>query len=814
MGLFGDLFGKKDEPTLTSKEIDTRTQDEKDRDLLISSLYQQEQLLGVSIGAFNNEKERQNKLEPPKNQEQFINRNSQLGELRSPITKYTNNIRDLLRNAGVSPDKYSDIYSMYVEGRDVASENYTSERLQALDDEIKQKTTRGNLPDFDELNRRRMGLESDGTLQSGQTPASQGIDALQKSGNLSPEDIEKIASNLEGSGASQSEIDKAQNLRDSITNPTPQRTPGGYLGDEITPEQPMDFIGAGYAEPSTEQSTESNKPDTSNIEPITESNTDLGGGVLGGDVIDETGTAGVIPSDEPNLRGSGLQGGRVGQRNDDLETTQKHHEATETTTIQDETLDFQHLGGSRTNFDNNFVGFVLEQFLKKSLNVLTSKVTGIDTKWTNLVIEPAVSKAPELYNLLRNGMGNEYGRLDIHDNHQSLTRPTLPLIIIILYLYVVDRGNDFKIDFNFIEGYFIKKVLKDYFNFNNELVDYGMDIISKIPNELATAYKKQKGNMENIITANEVNEISKLVQYINIEYSKRFNKNLANELFNFENKQSLYLYEMLETLPSSSTLFQISSAFNTINNLISEMVTNPYLLVQLIALIYDENENKNLASSDVLSRGKVDKYIYYYSDLEGGVKEDLKVSVLKNIHLDMDKRGKVKGMSLIENSDKVALYNYKGRYYVTFRGTDTKDAKDIRSNILNFGGKDLLNNPEYDERIKIGKKYLDLAIMKSRQENLEPPIILGFSLGGVSAMYLSTIYKNIETDVYSPILSKSEMTENIMDYLGNSNIHFNYGEKDPISSNMEYYRKKFPDLDINKYKNNKFYSPHSLEQFI
>ena len=271
---------------------------------------------------------------------------------------------------------------------------------------------------------------------------------------------------------------------------------------------------------------------------------------------------------------------------------------------------------------------------------------------------------------------------------------------------------------------------------------------------------------------------------------------------------------MLETLGSSPTLFEISSGFSTINNLITEMVANPYLLVQLIALIYDQNENKNLSSSDVLSRGKVDKYIYYYSDLKGGVKEDLKVSVLKNIALDMNKRGKVDGMSVIENNDKVALYNYKGRYYLAFRGTDTKDEKDIRSGFLNFGGKDLLNNPDYDERIKIGKRYLDLAIMKSRQEGLEPPIVLGFSLGGVSAMYLATLYKNIETDVYSAVLGKSEMTEKMMEYLGNSNIHFNYGEKDPISSNLEYYSKKYPNLDINKYRYNKFYSPHDLGQFI
>lgn len=668
---------------------------------------------------------------------------------------------------------------------------------------IEQETRKPKLPRKKGRKPRGLNLDEDFELKNKQTTAGKGIDALQESGKLDPADIEKIASNLEGQGA------RKNDLIDDLV-------------DELLKGNTIDYKSLDDKQKKELRTRLQERP-----APTTKKDFQSGTmkGDLATDIQDGVNTDLLNPQQpsvtEPSVTEPKIPSGEAPFPatppqflNNDLETTQEHHEVTESATIQDKSLDFQHIGGSRTNFDNNFIGFVLQQFFKKSLNVLASRTTGLDEEWTNLVIEPAVNKAPELYRLLRDGLTSDYSRLDIHDKHQPLTAPTLPLIIIILYLYVVDRSDDFKIDFNFIEGFFIKKVLKDYFNFNNELVNYGMDIINNIPNELATAYRKQKGTQENMITANEVNAISKLVQYINIEYSKRFNKNLANELFTFENKQSLYLYEMLETLGSSSTLFQISSGFNTINNLITEMVSNPYLLVQLIALIYNENENKNLASSDVLSRGKVDKYIYYYSDLNGGVKEDLKVSILKNIQLDMNDRGKVKDMSLIENNDKVALYNYKGRYYLAFRGTDKKDEKDIRSNFLNFGGKDLLNNPEYDERIKTGKRYLDLAIMKSRQEGLEPPAILGYSLGGVSAMYLSTLYPNIETDVYAPILSKSELTENIMEYLGNSNIHFNYSEKDPISSNMEYYRKKYPNLDINKYRNNKFFSPHDLGQFI
>tara|TARA_R110002110_G_scaffold5358_8_gene27749 strand:+ start:6 stop:1469 length:1464 start_codon:yes stop_codon:yes gene_type:complete len=485
----------------------------------------------------------------------------------------------------------------------------------------------------------------------------------------------------------------------------------------------------------------------------------------------------------------------------------------EDVTIQDNSLHFEHLGGSRSNFDNNFIGFIMSQVVKKGLNSLASSATGLDEQWTNLVIEPVVDKAPEFYRHLRSGSQNEYNRLDIHDNHSLFTSATIPIIIITLYLYLVDRSSDFKISINFIETIAIKHILKEYFKFNALQVDYAIEILKTIPKELNSAYLKQIKAREGIISIYEVEQITKFVENINKQYFRTFNKPLKQELFNYENKQSLYLYEMLETLGSSSTLFQISSAFKTLNLLISEMIDDPYLIVQLIALIYTNSEDRSLASSDILSRGKVDRLLYYYGDKIDGVVEDSKLTILKNMHLDLDKRGNLKGMTVIENNDKVALYKYKERYYVSFRGTNVKDEKDIRDNFLNFGGKDYLNDDAYNERTRIGKRYLEEAIIKSRQENLEPPIMLAFSLGGVSAMYLSTLYKNIETDVYAPILSKSELTESIMEHLGDSNIHFNFASKDPISKNLEYYRNKYSNLDINKYDNNKFYSPHSLEQF-
>ena len=668
---------------------------------------------------------------------------------------------------------------------------------------IEQETIKPKLPRKKGRKPRGLNLDEDFELKNKQTTAGKGMNALQQSGKLDPADIEKIASNLEGQGA------RKNDLIDDLV-------------DELLKGNTID-----YKSLDDEQKKELTKrlqePRAKTTEKDFQSGTMKGD--LATDIQDGVNTDLLNPEQpsktEPSVTEPKIPSGVAPFPatppqflNNDLETTQKHHEAIEDKTIQDQTLDFKHLGGSRTSFDSNFIKFILNEFVKKSVNHYASSLTGLRTDVTNIVTEPVVNALPNLYDYVTSGGQKEYKRLGIHDKHSPFTTATIPLLCITLYLYLVDRANDFKLSINLLDTVLIRYALTKFFNFNNSSVEYAIKVFRLIPDELRTAYLKQKGSMINEMTVNESIKIKQFIDRINIDYQLTFNKSLKDDLFAFENKQSLYLYEMIETLNTPNTLFEFSSAFNTMNELIKEMVNNPYLIVQLMALIYEESEDKNLASSDILSRGKVDRLIYYYGDKIEGVVEDVKVSVLKNMSLDMNKRGKVEGMTVIENSDKVALYKYKNRYYVAFRGTNVKDEKDIRSNFLNFGGKDLLNNIEYNERIILGKSYLDLAINKSKQEGLEPPAVLGYSLGGVSSMYLATLYPNIETDVYAPILSRSDLTENIMEYLGNSNIHFNYSEKDPISKNMEYYRMKHPNLDINKYKNNKFYSPHNLEQFI
>ena len=148
--------------------------------------------------------------------------------------------------------------------------------------------------------------------------------------------------------------------------------------------------------------------------------------------------------------------GIMNYEEENLETTQDHHAKTDGTTINDETLDFVHLGGTRTNFDSNFIRFVLNEFVKKTVNHMASSATGLDANVVNVVTEPVVNAMPNLYDKLMGRGLNDYTRLNIDGKHQVFKTPTIPLLCITLYLYMVDKSPLFLLEINLIDSVIIK----------------------------------------------------------------------------------------------------------------------------------------------------------------------------------------------------------------------------------------------------------------------------------------------------------------------------------------------------------------------
>ena len=221
---------------------------------------------------------------------------------------------------------------------------------------------------------RGLQLDEDFELKNKQTLGGKALDSLKQSGRLDPADIEKIASNLQGQGA------KRRKKKDLI----------GNLIDEILKGNSIDLDSL-----DNDQQNELRERLDEGRTPTTREDLERGTDELAGmdkDVIPKTTRPSITepsvtePRTEPSRTAGGylgdnieenLEGREAGRTRDDdkdgipnyqeqndLETTQEHHETIEDKTILDQTLDFKHLGGSRTGFDSNFIKFILNNFVK------------------------------------------------------------------------------------------------------------------------------------------------------------------------------------------------------------------------------------------------------------------------------------------------------------------------------------------------------------------------------------------------------------------------------------------------------------------
>ena len=85
-------------------------------------------------------------------------------------------------------------------------------------------------------------------------------------------------------------------------------------------------------------------------------------------------------------------------------------------TVQDNSLDFEHIGASsRTNFDNNFIGFILSTVLKRS-----SMKGGVPPGQVDILVDTAQNGIGILYNNFKTErLENDYNRLDIEPSKSS-----------------------------------------------------------------------------------------------------------------------------------------------------------------------------------------------------------------------------------------------------------------------------------------------------------------------------------------------------------------------------------------------------------
>lgn len=641
---------------------------------------------------------------------------------------------------------------------------------------------------------RQLGKD-DFELKNKQTTAGKGMDALKQSGNLDPAQIEKIASNLQGSGARKNdliddlidELDKGNSIDFQSLSKEQKDELTERMQSRPAPARKQDLTSGEFGAPFSDDPKI--KDDTSNIPPPP----------LPKDDTPPPPPPKEIPSTAPHTT--------------DPAEIEHSITATPETTLQtdpmieqgkenppDATIFRQMIHvGAEMSFDylKQLSGYgpaidVGQALAQKFLGVEFSDVVdlAVDSLRTN--------KLSDIGSL--RGSTPDRIKLQIKDaemgEHSIIKNACLyPLLVVAFKLYLVDREMQmgYMADTIFKQGF--KYLLEKYVKLEQRQVSYMMYCWDNFPRDLLTAFERNRNNITNV-APNEKQSIMNYHTNIMAEYDRIFTPNkFMVDVKRYEHGGT-ELNQMLINLANPIFLFEISKIFTGIDEFILNVRDNEGLLLGLMGLLYATaiNDGTNMGDA-LLANARVDGIVYYTKKTEA--------PKFKNLEIDL----------LREAKEEVEEKIIDGTSYIIFRGTNPKQDKflerDFIKNMINMAGSsELFSNEAFNNRIVKATE-----IIEKREREGVPIKIIGYSLGGIFSLYMSSIYPTIPTRVYSPILANNEETKQLMEGLEmqNSNLEINYVEDDPISVNVKKYEDR---LNIKKQKKSRFFDHHKLENYL
>lgn len=678
---------------------------------------------------------------------------------------------------------------------------------------------------------RGLGI-NDFELKNKQTTAGKGMDTLKQSGNIDPAQIEKIASNLQGQGAKRKKdliddlIDEIRkgNAIDSESLSEEQKN---ELRERIQePEKPRkkDFTSAEFGDPFKDNLSVSD--DTSNIPPppLPKDDTpppqhtrggylgdDLGGathehergGYLGDDVQSENTRGGYLGDAIPNTAPTTTDPAELEHSitvtpSTSLQTDPMIEQGKENP--PDATIFRQMIHvGAELSFD------YLKQFSGyggaiDTAQAIAKKFLGFQfTDLVDLAVDSLQKNKLSDVGSLR-GTTPDRIKLQMKDaelgEHSIIKNACLyPLLAVAFKLYLVDRGVQLGYMGDNVFRHGFKYLLEKYVKLQDSNVRYFMYCWDNSPKSLLDAYERNRDAITSV-TPQERQQIMNYHTNIMLEYDRIFTPNkFMVDVKRYEHGGT-ELNQMLINLANPIFLFEISKVFSGIDEFILNVQDNEGLLLGLMGLLYATaiNDGTNMGDA-LLANARVDGIVYYTKQTEA--------PKFKNLEIDL----------LREAKDEVEEKMVNGTSYIIFRGTNPKQDKflerDFMKNMINMAGSsELFSNEAFNNRIVKATK-----IIEKREREGIPIKIIGYSLGGIFGLYMSSIYPTIPTRIYSPILANNEETTQLMDGIEqqNSNLEINYVEDDPISVNVKKYEDR---LNIKKQKKSRFFDAHKLENYL
>ena len=652
------------------------------------------------------------------------------------------------------------------------------------------------------------GLESDFELKSGQTTAGKAMDALQQSGKLDPADIDKIASNLQGSGARRKKDDLIGDLVDELLKgnsidynslddnqkkelkqrlqetpaPTTEKdfqsgTMRGDLATDISPALPSDIpppppLPKDIPPPPPLPKDDTPPPPPPPTEAITPHTTDPAEHEHS---ITTTGTSAL--QTDPNIE--------QGKENPPDATIfrQMIHVGAE--------MSFDYLKQISGYGEAIDLGQALA---KRYLGVQFGDIV-------DLAIDSLKTHKLSDVGSLR-GTTPDRIKLQIKDaemgEHSIIKNACLyPLLVVAFKLYLVDREMQmgYMADTIFRQG--LKYLLEKFVKLEQRQITYMMYCWDNFPKDLITAFNRNRDAV-NAVTPREKQSIINYHTNIMAEYDRIFTPNkFIVDVKRYEHGGT-ELNQMLINLANPIFLFEISKVFTGIDEFILNVKDNEGLLLGLMGLLYSRAVNEgNYMGDALLANARIDGIVYYQKKTEAPKFQNTEVNLLIDA----------------ADGDEVQEKMVDGTSYIIFRGTNAKQEKfierDLMKNIINLAGSsELFSNEAFNSRVVKATE-----IIEKREREGVPIKIIGFSMGAIYSMYMASLYPTIPNTVYSPILANNIETKQFMEGLEkqNPNLVINYVTEDPISVNVKRYKGKF---DIREKKKSRFFDAHRLQNYL
>ncbi len=392
-------------------------------------------------------------------------------------------------------------------------------------------------------------------------------------------------------------------------------------------------------------------------------------------------------------------------------------------------------------------------------------------------------------------------------------RYLIPFVVISFYLYFASFDDKIeKTDMSWFETIALRYILKNYLRQEDNRIKYFEYCIKEFPQELIDRFRKNLNTIQVEISLDEGLNIFNYIKKIEDEYKRLFKADLKDDLKSYEQNKGFFLYDVLKGLNKPSVLHEIGQVITGVNRLSGMFIEDKGLLMGLLGLLFATLNEDDFTTEMNLMNANIEGVVYYKKTRQNNIKRGK--SVIQNI-LEATQKGQGKrdleGIELLEDSKDVALYKKGDTYYISIQGTDHHKIEDIRQNFLNLGGStELFTNEKYNARFVNSMEYTLKSIqeiMRGKGKNIR---ILGYSLGGISALLLSTYFPDIQVDVYNPIMIKTPLMEGIMRRANNSKVKIHYVEEDPISNNVKYFSKY---VNTKKYRKNKYFTPHKVQNF-